>query len=189
MTSTKRVLVPVADASEDIELACTTDVLVRAGAEVTVASVMPNQLSVKLARGLKLTADCLIDDCIGQEWDAIALPGGMPGALRLAESPALSVLLQRQVEAKKLTAAICASPAVVLATHALIEGSWTCYPAPNFKEAQTGWVDSKVVVNGCVVTSQGPGTSLQFALKLVEILFGKPKSDELASALLTTAAG
>ena len=64
-----KVLVPIADDSEDIETACITDVLVRAGAEVTVASVMPS-LQVRLARGLKLTADCSIDDCASAEWDA-----------------------------------------------------------------------------------------------------------------------
>ena len=53
MSDAKRVLVPVADSSEDIELACITDVLVRAGAEVTVASVMAEP-QVKLARGLKV---------------------------------------------------------------------------------------------------------------------------------------
>ena len=57
--------------------------------------------------------------------------------------------------------------------------------APQFKEVVTGWTDAKVVVNGCVITSQGPGTSLQFALKIVEQLYGVDKAEELAAALLT----
>ena len=75
----------------------------RAGADVTVASVMPS-LQVRLARGLKLTADCSIDDCASAEWDAIACPGGMPGAENLRDSAALTALLKKQASAGKLTA-------------------------------------------------------------------------------------
>jgi len=192
---TMKVLVPVADASEDIELACITDTLVRAGAEVVVASVMEEgRLQVKLARGLKLVADVHIDDCKDQEWAAIAMPGGMPGAQTLSCSEALESLLRKQRGDKKLIAAVCASPAVVLAKHALLPPSATCYPAPKFKEALaasspcTGWGEAVVVSDDNVITSQGPGTSLQFALKIVEVLFGTEKASELAGALLTTTA-
>ena len=77
----KTVLVPIADDSEEIETACIQDTLVRAGAAVTVASVMPDgRLQCKMSRGLKVVADTSIDECAAKEWDAIALPGGMPGA-------------------------------------------------------------------------------------------------------------
>ena len=179
-----RVLVPVADDSEEIETACITDTLVRAGAEVTVASVMP-ELQVRMSRGLKVVADCSIEECRGQEWDAIACPGGMPGAERLRDSAALKELLLAQSAGGKLTAAVCASPAVVFGAHGLLPSAATCYPAPAFKEAVSAasstWEDSKAVVDGHIVTSQGPGTSLQFALKLVEKLYGPEKADELAA--------
>merc|ERR1711965_1272568 len=69
------VLVPIADDSEEIETACITDTLVRAGAAVTVASVMDGRLQCKMSRGLKVVADTSIAECVGKEWDAIALPG------------------------------------------------------------------------------------------------------------------
>jgi len=184
----RRVLVPIAQDSEEIETACITDVLVRAGAEVTVASVEP-ELQVRMSRGLKIVADTLIGDCAGQEWDAIVLPGGMPGAERLADCGALTALLKEQGEARRLIAAVCASPAVVLAEHGLLDERATCYPADKFKKFVAancqGWWDSPVVVDRKVITSQGPGTSLQFALKLVEVLYGKAKAEELAGQLLT----
>merc|ERR1719158_193718 len=77
--SALKVLVPIADSSEEIETACITDTLVRAGAQVTVASVT-GKSEVKMSRGLRIVADKLIDDCKDQEWDAIVLPGGMSGA-------------------------------------------------------------------------------------------------------------
>ena len=51
---TKRVLVPIADGSEEIETTCITDTLTRCGAQVTVASVMPNQLTCTMSRGIKV---------------------------------------------------------------------------------------------------------------------------------------
>jgi 4-methyl-5(b-hydroxyethyl)-thiazole monophosphate biosynthesis len=181
------VLVPIADDSEEIETACITDTLVRAGADVTVASVMPEgRLQCKMSRGLKVVADTSIDEVSGKTFDAIALPGGMPGAEHLRDCTTLTTMLKEHAGAGRTTAAVCASPAVVFATHGLLKDSATCYPAPQFKEAVgAGWTESQAVVDGNVVTSQGPGTSLQFALKLVEILFSKEKAKEIADQMLT----
>ena len=125
-----RVLVPVADDSEEIETACITDTLVRAGAEVVVASVMP-ELQVRMSRGLKVVADCLVEECRGKQWDAIALPGGMPGAERLRDSAALKELLLAQSAAGKLTAAVCASRVTAIPTprHSLMIGGLGKYAA------------------------------------------------------------
>jgi len=186
MAAEKQVLVPIAQDSEEIETACITDVLKRAGAKVTVASVMP-ALQVKMSRGLNVVADCKIEDCIGQEWDAVACPGGMPGAEHLRDSKALTDILQAQSGKGKVTAAVCASPAVVFQTHGLLTGKATCYPNDKFKGILgDNFQDEKVVQNGHIITSQGPGTSLQFALKIVEVLYGEAKAAELAGALLTT---
>lgn len=73
----KRVLVPIADDSEEIETTCITDTLVRFGAEVVVASVKPDgELKCKMSRGINILADTTIDEACKQEWDLIALPGG-----------------------------------------------------------------------------------------------------------------
>ena len=154
--SIMNVLVPVADASEDIELACITDVLVRAGATVVTASVMPEgRTKVKLARGLTVVADCTIKECVGKQWDAIALPGGMPGAEHLRDSAELKELLLAQASAGKCVGAVCASPAVVFGTHGLLPARATCFPVDKFKAiVGTGWEDSRVVLDGNVITSQ-----------------------------------
>ncbi|KAL7575125.1 hypothetical protein ACA910_000492 [Epithemia clementina (nom. ined.)] len=184
----KRVLVPIADGSEEIETTCITDTLVRFGAEVTIASVKPDgNLLCKMSRGIQVQADTTIAQAAKEEWDLIALPGGMPGAEHLRDCALLIELLQKQKAAHKLYAAICAAPAVVLATHNLIPegGSATCYPAPGFRSKLEGWESNDmVVVNDNLTTSQGPGTALQFALLLGEHLFGKEKRDEIAKAML-----
>ena len=184
-TGPKSVLVPIADGSEEIETACIQDTLVRAGASVTVASV-EGHLQCTMSRGLKIVADKSIDEVAGLSFDAIALPGGMPGAERLRDSATLTSMLKEHAAAGKLTAAVCASPAVVFAAHGLLpEGPATCYPAPVFMAEIEGWIASEAVVNGNVVTSQGPGSSLQFALKLVELLYDEETAESLALQMLT----
>eukprot|EP00558_Chaetoceros_sp_UNC1202_P006171 CAMPEP_0197239292 /NCGR_PEP_ID=MMETSP1429-20130617/5788_1 /TAXON_ID=49237 /ORGANISM="Chaetoceros sp., Strain UNC1202" /LENGTH=194 /DNA_ID=CAMNT_0042698689 /DNA_START=181 /DNA_END=765 /DNA_ORIENTATION=+ len=183
--TTKRVLVPIAEDSEEIETSCITDVLVRFGADVVVASVQPDgELCCKMSRGLKVCAETTIEAASKEEWDAIVLPGGMPGAKYLRDCVTLTEMLKKQAAAKKLYGAICASPAVVLQSHGLIDSGATSYPAPPFRGAMTDPSDEKVVVQGNVLTSQGPGTSLLFALSMGEQLYGKEAADRIASELL-----
>jgi len=182
-TLPKKVLVPIADGTEEIEAVSIIDTLVRAGAEVIVASV--SQLEVTCARGVRLVADCLLQDCPNVIYDVIACPGGMPGAAHLAQDKTLTELLTSQNTAGRVVAAICASPAVVLQAHGLIgDRPATCYPNPAFQGTISNYSDDSVVVSGNLVTSRGPGTALQFALKLVEVLYGQDKADQIKSQLL-----
>ena len=200
----KRVLVPIADGSEEIETACITDTLTRFGAKVTVASVKkPTDLVCTMSRGLKIVADCSLDDAVAQQdpWDLIVLPGGMPGAEHLRDCTTLQTLLQDHVGVhQRPCGAICAAPAVVLASvssssssSSLLLGSTTttatCYPAPAFRTqlSDAGMVVSEedVVVSGSIITSQGPATALAFSLQLGEILYGVEKRKEIAKAMLT----
>eukprot|EP00816_Leptocylindrus_hargravesii_P013099 CAMPEP_0196807264 /NCGR_PEP_ID=MMETSP1362-20130617/7225_1 /TAXON_ID=163516 /ORGANISM="Leptocylindrus danicus, Strain CCMP1856" /LENGTH=197 /DNA_ID=CAMNT_0042181105 /DNA_START=156 /DNA_END=749 /DNA_ORIENTATION=- len=193
--SPPRVLVPIATGSEEIETTCITDTLTRFGAEVVIASVMPQSsegapLVCKMSRGIKFLADVHISECAvgtgNDNWDLIALPGGMPGAEHLRDCPEIVDLLKKQKSANKFFAAVCASPAVVLASHNLIasDAASTCYPAPPFREKLLTVSEDSVVVTDNMITSQGPGTSLKFALVLGELLFGKEKADEIAKQML-----
>mmetsp|Transcript_38542 Transcript_38542/g.57796 ORF Transcript_38542/g.57796 Transcript_38542/m.57796 type:complete len:195 (-) Transcript_38542:238-822(-) len=182
----KRVLVPIANDSEEIETSCITDTLARFGADVTVASVNPDgDLVCKMSRGIKFLADIPIEEAKGQEWDLIALPGGMPGAEHLRDCDILIDLLKEQKAKGKIYAAVCASPAVVLQAKDLIDtAGHTCYPAPGFRSTMKDPVDTDVVVQENVATSKGPGTSLKFALSLGEMLYGKEMADQIATQML-----
>jgi protein deglycase len=200
--SKKRVLVPIADGSEEIETSCITDTLTRFGAQVIVASVK-SELICTMSRGLKIVADCSIDDAASDEWDMIVLPGGMPGAEHLRDCTTLQNLLEHHaIQQQKPLGAICAAPAVVLASTSMasndssspllsrIKASATCYPAPVFRtklaESGVDVVDDNVVVSGNLITSQGPATALAFSLQLGEILYGSEKRNEIAKGMLTT---
>lgn len=183
---TKTVLVPIADGVEEIEAVCIIDVLRRAGAEVTVASL--GATTVTASRGVKLMADRTLSDCREQTFDLIALPGGIPGAEHLRDSAELIAMLKTQKSAGRLYGAICASPAVVLQPHGLLDGKQgTCHPS--LAAEMDGAVDERVVVDDNCVTSRGPGTALEFALALVERLFGREKAAETAAPMIMPESG
>ena len=179
----KKILVPIADGCEEIEAVCIIDVMRRADALVTVASV--NELQIIASRGVKLVADQLIADCLKITYDLIALPGGMPGAEHLRDSKKLEMMLRRQQRERRYYAAICASPVVVLQHHGLLgQCQATCHPHFVNQLENTQAVESRIVVDGTCITSRGPGTALEFSLKLVELLFGEQKAKEIARAML-----
>ena len=166
----KHVLVPVAQGIEEMEAITIIDVLRRAGARVTVASV--DRLDIEASRGTRFKADCMIDDCAETEFDLVVLPGGIPGAENHKNSATLKAVLTAQAENGRYFGAICASPAVVLHHHGLVTpGECTCHPGFTHMIDNGNVRDQAVVVSGNCVTSQGAGTALSFALKLVEILY------------------
>jgi 4-methyl-5(b-hydroxyethyl)-thiazole monophosphate biosynthesis len=185
----KKVLVPIADGTEELEAVAIIDVLRRAGADVTAASVMKSGLNITASRGVKMTADESMVNCKNKVYDLIALPGGIPGAEHLRDSIELIEMLKEQQKSGRLLAAICASPAVVFLPHGLLTGrKATCHPGRvhSFDGTDTENVDSRVVVDGNIITSQGPGTAVEFALKLVELLFGIDKAKEVAGPMVVT---
>ncbi len=180
----KKVLVPIADGSEDIEAVCIIDVLRRAEADVTVASVGA-ELQVTASRGTRIVADKSITECVDETYDLIALPGGIPGAENLRDSKELIDMLKRQKREGRFFAAICASPAVVFQHHGLLESCRaTCHPFFVEELGNREMVESRVVVDGTCITSRAPGTAIEFALKLVELLYGREKADEVALPML-----
>lgn len=179
----KKVLVAIANGTEEIEAVCIIDVLRRAGAAVTVASV--NDLQVTASRGVKLVADKLIAECVPETYHLVVLPGGMPGAEHLRDSRELLSILTNQKDQGRLYGAICAAPVVVLQHHGLLgQRQATCHPSFVGSLKNVDSVESRVVVDGNCVTSRGPGTALEFALKLVELLYGEDKAREVAGPMV-----
>ena len=187
------VLVPMAHGSEEMEVVIIADVLRRAGARVTIASVEDDDddgdgLVCACSRGVKIVADASLADAsvTSAAYDCVVLPGGMPGAKRLADDARVMAIVEAQLQSERgITAAMCASPGVILAPRGWLNGvASTAHPAfvkdlPNDASAQ-----GRVVVDGRVITSRGPGTAIEFALALVEALFGKDKALEVAGPMV-----
>ncbi len=177
-------LIPVANGTEDIEAVTLIDVLRRAGFSVIVASV-GSAREVTCANGTRIVADTLHADVAGRSFGLIALPGGMPGAEHLRDTPALIAQLRAQDARGALFGAICASPGVVLGTHGLIGARRaTAYPGFEGLLPAGSFVDQRVVRDGHLVTSRGPGTALEFALALVEALGHADLAAQLDTGML-----
>jgi 4-methyl-5(b-hydroxyethyl)-thiazole monophosphate biosynthesis len=181
---TARALVSVADGVEDLECVTLIDVLRRAEIEVVVASIGSRRM-ITCARGTRLTADAMLVDVLAQAFDLIVLPGGMPGAQHLAEHEPLAERMREQAKAGKFFAGICAAPAVALQQYGVLkQRRMTCFPAFSNRLSGCVFIDQPVVVDGNCITSQGPGTALEFALTLVEQLRGKAIRKQVAEAML-----
>ena len=177
-----KALVPIASGTESLEAVTLINVMRRGGVHVTVASIEP-ELTVLGTLDVPLKADVLFKDIASQEFDLIALPGGQVGAENFSAHKPLIEKLHAQRMAHKWYGAICATPALVLSPHGLLDGKQaTCYPM--LRDKLIHYVDQPVVVDGHCITSQGPATSMAFGVKLVEILFGADKSKQVAQGLL-----
>ena len=175
----KTVLVPLADGFEEIEAVTIIDILRRAGIEVIVAGVGGRQVTG--SHGITVEANVLLEQYEGTP-DAVVLPGGMPGAKNLKESAALRDILHQMKKANKLIGAICASPAVVLASYGFLDGKRaTCYPGfENQLGPKVTFSKERVVHDGQIITSRGPGSALEFSLELVKELVGAPMAEKLS---------
>ncbi|HVU65331.1 MAG TPA: DJ-1 family glyoxalase III [Phycisphaerales bacterium] len=180
----KTAVVLIAEGTEEIEAVTPGDVLNRAGVDVTYAAVGP--LDPIGGHHVPLRADCSIDDLGEILFDAIIIPGGGKGAENLHRSDAVSALIKRHHEAGKIIAAICASPAVVLAPLGLLEGKHaTCFPGLERRfSPEVKACDISVCVDGKIVTSRGPGTAMEFSLKLVELLMGVQTAIKVGHSML-----
>ena len=178
----KKVVLILADGFEEIEAITPIDVLRRAGLEVLVAGL--DKIEIKSSRGLIVKADVLLEDC-KEIPEAVVLPGG-PGAELLGKSEKLKKFLQQMKDSKKLIGAICAAPALVLGRHAMLEGKKaTCYPGyENQLGPKATFVNERVVRDGLIITSCGPGSAMEFSLELVRQLVDERTANVVAEKML-----
>jgi 4-methyl-5(b-hydroxyethyl)-thiazole monophosphate biosynthesis len=178
-----RVLVPLAQGCEEIEAVTIIDLLRRAGIEVISAGL--DAKPVRASRGVMLVPDTTLDDALKHDYDMVVLPGGQPGTNNLDADDRIHQLLKKMAGSEKFTAAICAAPKV-LANAGLLAGKRaTAFPGTleKLRVADIQLEAAPVVKDGKVITSRGPGTAMDFALSLIEILVSKAKRDEIEAEL------
>lgn len=185
---TKRILVPIAPGTEEMEAVTIIDILVRAGYQVVVDSAdFDGKLTMTASRGVTLTAECKLVDVADDEFDAVMLAGGVGGAENFRDSTLLVEIIKQQKYDGRLVAAICASPAIVLQHHDLFPGAlMTCHPNFQDRIPLDLWRNRRVTfdVNNNLLTSQGPGTALEFAVEIIVQLSGKELAREVALPLV-----
>ncbi|ELQ6016113.1 protein deglycase YajL [Cronobacter sakazakii] len=184
-------LVCLAPGTEETEAVTTIDLLVRGGIIVTTASVASDgNLTITCSRGVRLLADAPLVEVADGDFDVIVLPGGLKGAEAFRDSPLLVETVRQFHLSGRIVAAICAAAGTVLVPHELFPiGNMTGFPALKETIPDDQWQDKRVVWDPRVnlLTSQGPGTAIDFALKIIDLLVGREKAHEVAGQLVLAA--
>jgi 4-methyl-5(b-hydroxyethyl)-thiazole monophosphate biosynthesis len=177
-----KIVILLAEGFEEVEFVTIVDILRRADLEVTVAGLEAGPIDGSY--GIKVMPDTLLDSITADQFDVVVLPGGYPGFVNLGEDERVLKLLREMASGGKYLTAICGAPSV-LAKAGVIEGKRvTIYPGVKDQLVIGNYVDQRVVVDGRVVTSQGPGTAMEFSLKLVELFSGKAKMEAVKADVL-----
>ncbi len=183
MEDNKRsVVIFIADGYEECETVVTVDLLRRAGAEVTMASIM-NRLNVVGAHNIEILTDAMAEDIDYAPYDMVVLPGGGVGTDNLMKSK----IVEKQCKkfaANKLVAAICAAPGVLGKCGILNGKRATCYPSCEPTMTGAIAVAQDVVVDGNIITGRAPGAAIPFALELINQLYGRKVSDKIKGDLV-----
>ena len=201
----KNAVVFLSDGFEEIEALTVVDYLRRAKVSVMTVAVPPEgKQRIDMPTGshnICVKADCPFEEFFTEERelpDLVYAPGGIPGAPNLAACDKVTDFIKRCFAAGKYVAAICASPAVVLAKTGVLAGKkWTCYPGMEAHLAEycggqntandcmkgAQFVDDKpFVTDGTVITGRGAGCAEQLAMELVRLLAGEETAQTLKKA-------
>lgn len=177
-----KVLVPLAEGFEEIEALAVVDVLRRAGIEVVTAGLLPGPVSS--ARKIIILPDTTIDDMDAGSFDVIVLPGGQPGTDNLNADPRIHALLADFSSKGNLICAICAAP-IILAAAGLLTGKHaTSYPTYRNQLDGAVYDDKGVVSDGNIITSQGAGTAISFALAIVTRLIDCTAAEKISKSMI-----
>lgn len=177
----KTVLVPLVAGFEEIETVTPVDLLRRAGAVVTLASLTGEPL-VEGSRGMTLKADAALADVANLPYSLVLIPGG-PGVAALRRDGRPAAIARGRHDAGALVAAICAAP-TVLADAGLLAGRRHTSHFSVHGELPRSEASEAVVSDGRILTSRGAGTALPFGLALVRALFGPEEEAELARRIM-----
>ena len=168
----------LADGFEEAEALVPADLLRRAGAAVSLVSVSGEEY-VTGSHGIRIAADCTIDEVDKTAMSCVLLPGGARGTELLGESTKVRALVRYAAENGLYVAAICAAPSI-LGDMGLLDGRrFACYPGYEKEIADGIRTGKKLEHDDIFVTAEGMGVSFAFGFKLVELLFGGQRADEL----------
>lgn len=178
-----KAIIFLAEGFEEIEAITVIDVLRRAQVDIKAVSVS-DKLAVTGAHKITIIADVLYEEIDFTDIDMLILPGGMPGTTNLASHQRLMQSISQHAKSDRWACAICAAPSILGELGILRGKSAVCYPGYETSLLGADVKFDSVVHDGKVVTARGPGTSIQFALRLVEVLKGSELSEKIRSDMI-----
>lgn len=178
-----QILVLLADGFEETEFVVPVDLWRRAGFKVTIASVSGEDI-VEGLHGLKVQADVALNKLEPTDFDGVFLPGGGVGVQNLKASAAVENTVCCLNDDNKWVLAICAAPTVLSKAHVLVDRKATCYPGCEVELVCREFSEDRVVVDGNVITSRGPGTAEEFALKCIATIGGVELANKIKNQIV-----
>ena len=172
----------LANGFEETEAIAPIDILRRNGQKVVTVGI--SEEVITSAHGITVVPDVTeVDISLSDEIDMIVLPGGMPGTLNLEKSRTVQDTIDFCAKNGKFIAAICAAPSIIGKKGLLKGKKATCFPG--FEDFLEGaqCTGAPVEHDGNIITARGAGVALEFGLKLVELLSGKPASDKIKESM------
>ena len=177
-----KVLVPLADGVEEMEAVILLDVFRRAKWEAVGAGLQVG--AIQASRGVRLEPDALWENVDPLSFDILVIPGGAEGVRRLIADGRILETARCFCQADRWIGAVCAGPLVLQAAGLLDGRRATCHPGVADKLTRARRLPDRVVVDGKIVTSQGPGTCFEFALTLIRLVDGSAKAQTIGEALI-----
>jgi 4-methyl-5(b-hydroxyethyl)-thiazole monophosphate biosynthesis len=177
-----KIIVPLAEGFEEIEFSTIVDILRRAGADVITVGLKEGAIEGR--SGIKMIPDFSIDKINPDEFDIVVLPGGSPGFINLGNDERVINLVRELYRKDKYVTAICGAPSVLSKAGVLKKRKATIYPGCKEMLGDAKYLDERIVIDRKIITSQGPGTAMEFSMKLVEVLFGREKMEEVNGEVL-----
>ncbi len=178
----KHVLVILADGFEEIEAIAPIDLLRRAGLDVTVAGL--DKTVIKGAHGITITCDTTVGEIHLRPYDAVVLPGGLPGTNNLLNSDLTLEIVSRCYRDNCVVAAICAAPRILDKVGALHNKPFTCYPGVENEISHGSFTDQNIVISDNVITGKSAGTSIEFALAIIDKLVSKEIANQVQDRIV-----
>ena len=167
---------------EEMEAIAVVDILRRGGVEIRTAGIGGE--TVESAHGIRMQADVRIENVDPADCELVILPGGLGGVESIMNSPdAISLILDTYHRGQKV-AAICAAP-MVLGKLGLLKGKQAViYPGMENEIPDAVCLpDEKAVLDGNVLTGQGPGACIRFALAVLAWLAGNEAAEAVRAQL------
>ena len=179
----KKAIVLLAKGFEEVEALTVVDVLRRGGVHCITCSIDGSE-EVLGSHSIHVKANNLIEKVDVDKYDALVIPGGMPGAAHLRDSEKVIALVNKFNTERKILAAICAGP-IVLGRAGVLEGKKvTSYPGFEGELGAVTYCKDIVAQDGNIITSRGPATAMLFSFKILENLADKEIVENLKEAML-----
>ncbi len=163
---------------EETEAITTVDILRRGDVCVHTVSIT-DEIMVLGSHDILIKADKLFKEVEEDySYDMIILPGG-PGTKNYFEHPDFLNLVKKYNDNGKQIGAICAAPTVIAKLGILNSKKAVCYPTCENEISQAIITCNNVETDTNITTSKGPGTTVHFAFRLLEILIGTENAEKV----------